>query len=116
MADVLRGAERWMRSKTMAAAAHDDDLARLGELIKSRLREAGAPVRRVSVSWINSDPAAAELLVEVALPDPEKEKQWGQKGTWKPELVSEARRAIRTATAEYMPWAVSTPRIVPVGG
>jgi hypothetical protein len=101
---------------SMAGSAQAEQLERPGAQIKQRLEEIEAPVEDVSVSWINSDPVAAELLVEVVLPDAEKDRKWAERGTWKQELVRQVRDTIRAATAESVPWAVSTPRFVPSGG
>lgn len=102
-------------SEAMVGQAQAEEPERFGALIKERFEAVNAPVRSVRVSWINSDPSAAELLVEVVPRGPEKDRRWAERGTWKQELVSEVRDAIRAATAESMPWAVSTPRFVPVG-
>lgn len=95
----------------MATRPYTDGLSELRDRIEQSLRELGQDVPAIEVLWLTrgSDDAEvlAEVLVEVTLPDP------GEQHTWSQKQAGAIRTAVRQATAEVMPWAVATTRLVP---
>lgn len=79
-----------------------DELDELRARIRRSLTDLGYGEADLTVGWLDRNPDAAEVLVEVTLPDP------GKQGTWDRETTSTIRTAVRTTTAEVMPWAVAT--------
>jgi len=63
----------------------------------------------VTVGWLGESPDEEEILVQVTLPDPGGDETWGQ------EVTNAIRAAVRAATAEILPSAVATTRLVPAG-
>ena len=63
----------------------------------------------VTVGWLGESPEEEEVLVQVTLPDP------GGDETWDQETTNAIRAAVRAATAETLPSAVATTRLVPAG-
>jgi hypothetical protein len=98
----------WYR-ELMATGTHTDSLSELRTKILEALQRVGYGEAHVVTVWLTEPPGDAEVLVEVTLPDP------GEKGTWGQQMTSVIRTAVRQATAEVMPWAVATTRMVPLG-
>jgi len=63
----------------------------------------------VTVGWLGESPDEEEILVQVTLPDP------GGDETWDQDVTNAIRAAVRAATAETLPSAVATTRLVPAG-
>lgn len=63
----------------------------------------------VRVGWLSESPEEEEILVQITLPDP------GRGETWDQGVTSAIRAAVRAATAETLPSAVATTRLVPAG-
>jgi hypothetical protein len=97
---------RWY-GEPMATGTRTGDLSELREKILESLQGVGYDKVDVEVGWLTEPPEDDEVLVEVTLPDP-------GEGTWSQEMTSKIRTAIREATAEVMPWAAATTRMVPM--
>jgi predicted CoA-binding protein len=93
----------------MATDTRTRDLSELRDKVLESLQDIGYGNVGVEVVWLTVPPEEAEVLVEVALPDPGKR-------TWSQEMTNKISTAIREATAEVMPWAVATTRMVPING
>lgn len=63
----------------------------------------------IEVGWLNESSEDEEILVQVALADP------GGDETWDQDITNRIRSAIRLATAEVVPSAVATTRLVSSG-
>lgn len=93
----------------MATTTHTDELDKLRTRIRQSLADIGQHGADVEVGWLERTSEASEVLVTVALPDPGEGKDWDD------EVTRAVRTAIRTTTAEVMPWAVATTRLTVSG-
>ncbi len=90
----------------MATRTRADDIEDLRVKILQSVRDLGAGDAEVNVGWLGESPDDSEVLVEVILPDP------GEGRTWDQDLAKAIRTLVRELTAEYVPAAVATTRLV----
>lgn len=93
----------------MATRTRADDIEELREkvLTVSSVHRLVDGETDVSVGWLGESPDEEEILVQITLPDP------GGDETWNQEVTNAIRAAVRAATAETLPSAVATTRLVP---
>jgi hypothetical protein len=63
----------------------------------------------VEIGWLSESSDDEEILVQVSLADPGSDKTWDQ------DITNKIRSAVRLATAEVVPSAVATTRLVASG-
>jgi hypothetical protein len=90
----------------VATRTRADGIEDLRERIRSSVRELVGSDVEVEVGWLNESAEDEEILVQIALADPGKNKTWDQ------EITNAIRSAVRVATAEIVPSAVATTRLV----
>lgn len=100
---------RWY-DHSVATSTHTDELDELRTRIRRSLADIGQGEAGVDVGWLERTPEASEVLVTVTLPAP------GEDGRWAYKTTSAIRTAVRTTTAEVMPWAVATTRLTSGAG
>jgi len=77
--------------------------------ILSAVRELVGQQAEVEVGWLYEASDDEEILVQISLADP------GGNETWDQDITNKIRSAVRAATAEVMPTAVATTRLVSSG-
>ncbi len=92
-----------------ASTTHTDELDELRARIRRSLQGIVQRDADVEVGWKERSPEASEVLVVVTLPHPGEGRGWGE------EKRNAIWTAVRTATAEVMPWAVATTRLTSGG-
>lgn len=94
----------------MATRTRADDVEDLRQKVLDSVHRIVDGETDVTVGWLGESPDEEEILVQVTLPDP------GGDETWDQEVTNAIRAAVRAATAETLPSAVATTRLVPAGG
>ena len=89
----------------MATRTRADGIEDLRVKILESVRELVGKDIEIEVGWLNESDDE-EILVQVSLADP------GSNKTWDQEITNKIRSAVRLATAEVMPSAVATTRLV----
>jgi hypothetical protein len=90
----------------MATRTRADGIQDLREKIRDSVRELVGGDVEVEVGWLNESAEDEEILVQIALADPGGDK------TWEQDITNAIRSAVRAATAELVPSAVATTRLV----
>lgn len=93
----------------MATRTKTDDLEELRTKILAAVRDLVGQEAEVGVGWLGDSADEDEVLVEVTLADP------GSDRTWDQDVTKAIRTAVRTTTAEVLPSAVATTRLVSSG-
>jgi len=94
----------------VATRTKTDDLEELRTKILAAVRDLVGQEAEVDIGWLGDSPDEDEVLVEVTLADP------GSDQTWDQDVTNAIRTAVRTTTAEVLPSAVATTRLVASGG
>lgn len=93
----------------MATRTRTGDVETLRKKILDSVHRIVDGETEVTVGWLGESAEEEEILVQVTLPDP------GGDETWDQEVTNAIRAAVRAATAETLPSAVATTRLVPAG-
>lgn len=93
----------------MATRTRTDDIEALRKKVLDSVHRIVDGEAEVSVGWLGESAEEEEILVQITLPDP------GEGKTWDQGITNEIRTAVRAATAETLPSAVATTRLVPAG-
>jgi hypothetical protein len=93
----------------VATRTKTDDLEELREKILAAVRDLVGQEAKVDIGWLDDSPDEDEVLVEVTLADPGSDQTWGQ------DVTNAIRTAVRNTTAEVLPSAVATTRLVSSG-
>jgi hypothetical protein len=96
---------RWY-ADFVATRTRADGIEDLRAKILESVRELVGKDVEVEVGWLNESSDDEEILVQVSLADPGSDKTWDQ------DITNKIRSAVRLATAEVVPSAVSTTRLV----
>lgn len=93
----------------MATRTRTDDIEALRKKVLDSVHRIVDGKAEVTVGWLGESAEEEEVLVQITLPDP------GEGKTWDQEVTNAIRTAVRAATAETLPSAVATTRLVPAG-
>jgi hypothetical protein len=105
---IRLGRRRWY-ADFVATRTRADGIEDLRAKILESVRELVGKDVEVEVGWLNESSDDEEILVQVSLADPGSDKTWDQ------DLTNKIRSAVRLATAEVVPSAVATTRLVSSG-
>jgi hypothetical protein len=90
----------------MATRTRADGIEDLRKKIRDSVRDLVDGDVEVEIGWLSESAEDEEILVQIALADPGKNKTWDQ------DITNAIRSAVRAATAEIVPSAVATTRLV----
>lgn len=99
---------RWY-ADFVATRTRADGIEDLRTKILESIRELVGNDVEIDVGWLNESSDDEEILVQVSLADPGRNKTWDQ------DITNNIRTAVRLATAEVVPSAVATTRLVSSG-